>query len=219
MLIYHVSQKPFFTRKRTMIQIVAMVLALVIIIGLSLQLGKSYLLLLAILGIVSILYNSLINFNIPFLPLRGIPLLKVFLIAFVWAGIGVFLPFLDTPGYEMSKLVVFYLSQFLFIVAITLPFDIRDFYGDYRKNLVTFPSVVGIQATKVLSYLCLFIHSLGMLYINFRLIYLYIPVLITAFFLVKRSSASRPNYYYLIFVDGLIILQFLSFYISHEFLM
>jgi hypothetical protein len=109
------------------------------------------------LGLISTLYNvpektkSRIHF-----PFRSIPILKIFLIAYVWASMSSFLPVLiaDEQIITSQKLLVF-LAHSMFIIAITLPFDIRDFRIDHKNNLITFPHLIGIKLTKLLAIGCL----------------------------------------------------------------
>jgi len=190
-----------------------------LVIGwLVIGLDERYFIFFGALGCLSFLYNSLTFTRVKFLPLRSIPLLKIFLISFVWASIGTVLPFLETSDYHYFQFVIIFLSQFFFIMAIALPYDIRDFYKDYKNNLKTMPGVLGISGTRKLAYVVLSIHFVGLLYINYPYALVYIPVAVVTYFLIKNSNLSKPNYYYIFFVDGLILLQYLSFYISEKFI-
>jgi 4-hydroxybenzoate polyprenyltransferase len=84
---------------------------------------------------------------------RDLPYLKVFLVSAVWAGITVFLPFLIedaewTPGASNWLTLI---HRFVFIFAITLPFDIRDIQQDRKALVKTFASGLGIDGVKQLS--------------------------------------------------------------------
>lgn len=221
-LVYHFSQKPLQVkkekRKRTLPELTLYILMALVIGWLVIGLDERYFIFFGALGCLSFLYNSLTFTRVKFLPLRSIPLLKIFLISFVWASIGTVLPFLETSDYHYFQFVIIFLSQFFFIMAIALPYDIRDFYKDYKNNLKTMPGVLGISGTKKLAYVVLSIHFVGLLYINYSYALVYIPVAVVTYFLIKNSNLSKPNYYYIFFVDGLILLQYLSFYISEKFI-
>ena len=211
-LIYTVSQKPFsfseFSVKIWVKRRWALIIAGLLIVYFSLHLSPGELSVFLVLGLVSFLYNSLPFKNTIMIPLRGVPLLKVFLIAFVWTGVGMILPALHT-GFTISiPLILLAISQFFFILAITLPFDIRDFYKDFRNNLTTVPSAIGIKNTKLLAYFFLVLHAFGILFYHLPLAVFYLPFLIIVFLFIKNSNASRPNYHYVFLIDGLIILQF-----------
>ena len=165
---------------------------------------------LVIVGAVSVLYPM------PFLKpfgiktrLRDFPFVKVFLIAFVWSATSVILPYTETFHYnnhtDMNRLVLLlFLAQFIYILFITLPFDINDAETDKLSNVKTIPSVVGIKTSKII---CL---GLGMLY-AFAILYL--------FMLINWNHS--PNKYlsewtiFLLFIM-LLLLQLFTFYKSDK---
>ena len=51
---------------------------------------------------------------------------------------------------RQGNLIIFS-AHFLFITAITLPFDIRDCRADRASDLIAFPHLIGIRKTKVLA--------------------------------------------------------------------
>ena len=69
--------------------------------------------------------------------LRDLGNIKIFLIAIVWGAIFI-LPVLDDPnyGYRSANLILF-IEKFLFIFALTLPFDIRDKHLDNQTSVST----------------------------------------------------------------------------------
>ena len=159
------------------------------------------------LGIISILYNVPDRYaNTAFRSIRSIPLIKIFLIAYVWASIGAFYPALEhqQPLWEVMPLFMLF---FLFILAITLPFDIRDYYGDKKRSLLTVPGIAGIEFTKGLavSFLLLYSVAIGFIYHEFT------GPLVTAtvgIALITFSSSDRPDWYYTGWVDSLLLLQY-----------
>jgi hypothetical protein len=86
--------------------------------------------------------------------LRGLPGLKLFLIALVWAGMTVLFPLRagDVP-FRVGEWVVF-IQRFLLILAITLPFDIRDLQFD-AEGLATLPQTLGIANSKKVAFVAL----------------------------------------------------------------
>ena len=89
---------------------------------------------------------------------RNFPFVKIFSIAFAWAGLTVFFPLYEA-GYIFDKTVwIVFLQRFLILIAITLPFDIRDINTD-DKLLKTLPQVLGVKGAKILGILllCLFV--------------------------------------------------------------
>lgn len=88
--------------------------------------------------------------------LRVVPGIKIFSIAFSWAGLSV--GFVAAQNNILSEVKVFWLfvTMFLFVIALTLPFDIRDRYFDSDK-LKTLPQVFGVKISKIIGSLCLLI--------------------------------------------------------------
>jgi 4-hydroxybenzoate polyprenyltransferase len=163
---------------------------------------------LAHLGLVSALYNFPKSAHASILPLRSIPLLKIFLIAYVWASISSFLPAIMSgfPVLSKSTLLVF-TAHILFIFAITLPFDIRDYRADFEKSLITTPHVIGITGTKILALSCL--SAFISIYLAISTDWTILLLALIAGFLIVRSSSEKKEYYYTLFIDGTIILYFI----------
>ena len=86
--------------------------------------------------------------------LRSLPGLKLFVIALVWAGVTVLFP-LSVSGipFGEGEWVVF-AQRFLLILAITLPFDIRDLQLD-DEQLATLPQTLGVNNSKWVALLAL----------------------------------------------------------------
>ena len=95
-----------------------------------------------LLCICVLLYNS---YLFP-LKLRNISLLKIFIIAFVWTSFILYI------ANDLPFSTIEFLSIFLFIFAITLPFDIADMNKD---SVSTIPKIMGERKSKILSSICL----------------------------------------------------------------
>ncbi|AHM61030.1 hypothetical protein D770_13880 [Flammeovirgaceae bacterium 311] len=159
------------------------------------------------LGIVSLLYNVPDQYlHQHYRSIRSIPLIKVFLIAYVWAAIGSWLPALMLPV-DLAVAARLFTAQLLFITAITLPFDIRDYWKDEQRDLLTIPGLIGISNTRWLSIALMVLHIV--------LIGLWFTatvgaaLLLGAFtvLLLLKAHDKRPYWYYTGLIDGLIILQ------------
>jgi len=85
--------------------------------------------------------------------LRDVPYLKIFLVAAVWAFVTVFFPFLaDNPNwFPQSEHWFTIVHRFLFIFAITLPFDIRDLELDRQQGVITWASRFGVNRIHTIS--------------------------------------------------------------------
>ena len=71
--------------------------------------------------------------------LRSVAFLKLFLIAISYAGITVLFPLINYRIEVESNEIITFIQRFLFIVAITIPFDIRDLNFDNINCQRKFP--------------------------------------------------------------------------------
>lgn len=145
--------------------------------------------------------------------IRDWAFLKVFLVALVWAWIAVVIPN-DMTGRSNHNVLPFLMEKFLFIVAITIPFDIRDLKRDSGNKVKTIANHYGIQFSQQLSLICLVIIQL----LNFTLFYTgyYNSTLCIAnnlfyaatFILLNSSKLDKKgDGFYLGILDGSIILH------------
>ncbi|RZL56389.1 MAG: hypothetical protein EOO93_18560 [Pedobacter sp.] len=164
-----------------------------------------------------------VAYNIPFLTLnnkkiglRNIPGIKLFLIAFVWASSCVLLPIVELESMHqiqvpLSETVLLIAKRFLFVCAITVPFDIRDLFQDKLYELKTIPVVLGEKKAwifcQALLAICLLLLILFTKTINLDVIALALTLLLTGW-LIFKSNLKRNEYYYFFYLDGTMLLQF-----------
>jgi hypothetical protein len=128
---------------------------------------------------------------------RNFPMVKIFSIALAWAGISVFFPLYEANLQFTSAVYMEFFQRILFLLAITIPFDIRDVNTD-SKSLKTLPQIVGITSSQVLGIFLLFgfvlleIFKENFTYIGFLIVL--IISMIKGIFL-WFSSPKRPRYY------------------------
>ncbi|MGF1534117.1 MAG: hypothetical protein ACFCUI_10460 [Bernardetiaceae bacterium] len=151
------------------------------------------------LGLISVLYTLPLSW-IGWPALRNIPFVKTLLVAYVWAGVGVGLPLLsELPWTEIWR---YGLAQLLFVLGLTLPFDIRDTHSDTAAGLPTFANRFGLRCTQILASLALIVAFWLLLpdpgTLPERLTYL------IAFGGVWGATPERPEVYYTGFLDGLL---------------
>ncbi len=105
---------------------------------------------LSLVGLAVLYVTPVIPRQGKWLRLRDVPGLKVWLIALVWTFLTVCTVdnFLNAEPLKASFLLV---SRFLFLFAITMPFDIRDMEHDRSNGVVTMASMLGTARTLVLS--------------------------------------------------------------------
>lgn len=150
--------------------------------------------------------------------LRELPYLKIFLIAICWAGVTAFLPLLEVST-EINTVLLLTADRFLFILAITIPFDVRDLAHDAPEKR-TIPQVMGVSyALNLASILCFlsFAIVVGLVWMRGELIS-YGPSLIIGYlltlFLIRRSSTDRHELYFTGAVDGVLVLLPLLLWLS-----
>lgn len=124
----------------------------------ALQLHVDAILFIGCLGLATFLYA------IPFLPtyfylddkqnLRNIGGLKVYIIALVWTGVTVCLPIINNEQAIGEATIITGIQRFIFIIALMIPFEIRDLKYDSLK-LATLPQKMGVRQTKGMGMLLL----------------------------------------------------------------
>lgn len=168
-----------------------------------------------LLGILSLGYAlPIIKYNGKKYGLRSIPGLKLFLIAFVWACSSVLIPFLNQSefNYSTSNIIILVLKRFLFVVAITIPFDIRDMFQDKVFSLKTIPTLFGERKAYLLCQLMLAVYIILLFLFRNKgfdadFIALTATVVLTGW-LIFKSKWERNEYYYFFYLDGTLILQY-----------
>lgn len=166
------------------------------------------------LGILTFLYSMPVSGNKSYLfKLRDVPYLKIFLIAFVWSALTVFLPAIQA-GEEIFNVQVelLFAERFFFIFAITIPFDIRDMQVDRDAGLKTIPLLVNQKKALTLSYLSLFISLIISVFHyemqnNWFIIEALCISFITTYLFLKLKIFRNLNKYYYQILDGTILLQ------------
>ncbi len=191
-------------------------LAFVLLIISFYFLDKKLIPLFAISSILSFFYAT------PFLKigkngfnLRKLWFLKSVIVAMVWTISTVIVPLYENGfSYEFSALLA--IEKFFFILAITIPYDIKDLKADIQeKGMQTIVLKFGIKQSIVISNYFLFTAFVVAIYLNFPNI---IPLSIIyglALFINLHLDENKSDYWYTFLVDGLIILYFLVVYFGH----
>ena len=153
------------------------------------------------------------------LGLRHVPGVKAFLIAFVWASTSQGLASAFVPG-DLDRVVwlVPWLLQFASFLSLAIVFDLRDLPHD-PLPLRTIPQVLGARASKwiavmlQLPWLLFLVAAMvidtgsgeGSGVYHLRLLMPSLGIALTML-LIMRSSAQRSEAYYLLGIDGMLIL-------------
>jgi hypothetical protein len=79
--------------------------------------------------------------------LRSIAGLKITMVALVWTGVTVLLPFVSIEDSLSGVFYFTFIQRFIVVIVLILPFDIRDLQYD-KTTLKTIPQSFGIKKTK-----------------------------------------------------------------------
>lgn len=150
--------------------------------------------------------------------LRDLPYLKIFIIGLVWSLIIVGLPMLDTQSILKinTKLILALTQNFLFIIAITLPFDVRDLKFDEIINLKTIPRLIGVKNSILLAEILLLISIIILFFLLPNLAHFYgllIGHLITMF-LILLTTQKRKELFFTGLIEGTVLLLYFSVLIT-----
>ncbi|MDR6783966.1 4-hydroxybenzoate polyprenyltransferase [Pedobacter africanus] len=165
-----------------------------------------------------------LGYNVPFLTLnnqqiglRNIPGIKLFLIALVWSVSCVLLPVVELEhNYQINissaETLLLVAKRFLFIAAITIPFDIRDLFQDKLYALKTIPVMLGEKKAYIFCQFLLVAYLVLLILfnqtVNADTIGLTLTLLLTGW-LIFKSNIKKNEYYYFFYLDGTMLLQYL----------
>ncbi len=161
------------------------------------------------LAVITFLYA------IPFLPnkvlydehrnLRQISGVKVYVIALVWAIVGVVLPLVNVDSVISMDVMITVLQRYVLVVVLMLPFEIRDLNYDSLK-LSTIPQRIGIVNTKIIGVLLLLSFFFAEyfkdeLQLNVIMSNIFLVVLTLGFVLFSKKDQSK--YYSAFWVESI----------------
>ncbi|MDP9077939.1 MAG: UbiA family prenyltransferase [Bacteroidota bacterium] len=213
----YVRVRWFFSHYRLMVTLT--IVSLLSLVPLFVLLSMESRILLIFLGVISFFYSiPIFTIGDQKFGLRHIPWLKQFLITLVWTMSVVLLPIQESLHFHLTTIslhdtTILIAKRFLFIAALTIPFDIRDLFDDRKSGLKTVPTVLGeknaylfcqILLGGYVILLLLFTH--GSFDHNF--LALTLSVILTGW-LIFKSKWEKNEYYYFFYMDGVLILQYL----------
>lgn len=194
------------------------IIAVISLLPITLFLSVPSLVLLFFLGVVAVTYNlPLFSINDKRFGLRNIPGLKLFLIALTWSFSCVLLPIVENSArgiinITLADTILLVAKRFLFIAALTIPFDIRDLFQDRNYNLKTIPVMLGERKAYIFCQFLLGMY-IGLLFFFTRkfdadFCSLTLTILLSGW-LIFKSSLKKNEYYYFFYLDGILILQYI----------
>lgn len=171
------------------------------------QASSQLFILLAPLFVMSILYFSLAQ-------LRKTPLTKLVTLAIVWLITTAVIPLIINKIEILSlKSILHIIERFCFMLAICIPFDIRDLATDKADSTITLPQEIGEKAAINSSLILISLHILIIVILAlFKAnTMLHSTAIITAglisLYLISKTNYNRSEYFYVAGIDGTLILQ------------
>jgi len=206
----------FFAHHRLMVTIT--IVSVLCLVPLFFLVSTESRILLIFLAIISIAYSlPLFTLGDKKFGLRNIPGLKQFLITLVWTMSTVLLPVLEAQDMHLTDVslrdtTIVLAKRFLFIAALTVPFDIRDLFEDRESGLKTIPVAIGEKRAYLFCQVLLAGYIvLLFLYRNNGFntdFFALTSTAILAGWLIFKSKWQRNEYYYFFYLDGVLILQY-----------
>lgn len=111
----------------------------------AIKLNPEVILFALLFGLLTLLYA------LPFFGernLRTIGGIKIFIIAFIWAGVSVVCPAVNAEAALRGGVLLEFFQRFLFVLILLVPFEIRDLKYD-KADLKTLPQKIGVKGSKV----------------------------------------------------------------------
>lgn len=143
--------------------------------------------------------------------LRNLSGLKIFVIAFVWAGVTVLLPLVNHINLWQLDVVLVFLQRFFLVLALILPFEIRDLRYD-MVQLRTIPQKFGVQGTRIFGVLMMGVFLLLEIFKTATSLVNAISMIFVAMLviiLLKYSTLRQSRFYASFWVEGVPILWWL----------
>ncbi len=167
------------------------------------------------------------GYVLPILPgkkrLRDLGWGKIIMIGWSWGWLTAFIPFVFYGHSSFFMAGIHALERMLFIILITIPFEIRDIEVDHSVALITMPTLLGKRKTMWISILlCIIIFILSLLvsfqYLNPAYLISMTVVSLLTIPLIKLSYRISDDYFFSGLVDGLMILALFIFMITNSIL-
>ena len=148
-------------------------------------------------------------YTVPFFPntknLRNWSGVKIYIVAFCWAGITLVLPLLDAGAPISADVYLKFTQRFLLIIVLILIFEIIDLRED-DPHLKTIPQQIGVRNAKILN-LCLLVPLYFLEFfkstVDVRQLYANLFVTVTATLFTLYATPDRHKYYTLFWVEAI----------------
>ncbi len=143
--------------------------------------------------------------------IRELPYIKIHLISFTWVIVLILFPLIN-ESLDIN-LVTYALGFYFYVLAVTIPFDIRDLKYDLPEQK-TIPQLIGVRKAKILSVLLLLTFVLIFVKTNSQIqfnLFFWVTIALQLFLLLMMNK-KRGDFYCAGLIDGAIGLMGLSLF-------
>lgn len=200
-------QSEWFVNHKSSLAVTSFICGLICMI-LSFKLRFQSILVLTPFALITFFYGM--KLPIKSVSLRKIPGVKIFLIAFCFAGVTVLFPLVEHHISFSSDAWWYFIQRLIFVILLTLPFDIRDVDSDNEK-LKTIPQEFGVLTAKILGFvLMLLVLSIEFLIFrnSFSLENTTLIICLLSFMMLALSKKSQSRYFSAFWVESIPILWY-----------
>lgn len=150
--------------------------------------------------------------------LRNLKGIKAFVVSLTWSVSTVLLPLLNNQVPITDAVLIDLVQRFLFILALMLPFEIRDLKFD-EPDLRTIPQVLGINGSLFLGVILLvFFVVFGLLRpeLNTNSLYVEWGIALLLLLALGFTKENQSRYYASFFVEGIPIVWWIGLLLVYE---
>ena len=145
--------------------------------------------------------------------IRSVSGLKIYIVALSWSVITVLVPIIHFKLPVSLNLMTNFLQVFIFVIALVIPFDIRDIAYD-SKQLNTLPQILGIKNSKILAILLLLLFFiLEILQKKLVVIESTSFIILLTGILIWKTSLKNSWYYCSFIIEAIPIIYWLLIYL------
>lgn len=148
-------------------------------------------------------------YTVPFFPntknLRNWSGVKIYIVAFCWAGITTVVPIINAHAPINSDIFLKFTQRFMLVIMLILIFEIIDLKED-DPHLKTIPQQIGVRRTKTLNLFFLipfFFLEFLKIHVDYRQIAANLIMVITTALFTIYATPQRNKYYTLFWVESI----------------
>ncbi|WP_335965986.1 hypothetical protein [Galbibacter sp. PAP.153] len=144
--------------------------------------------------------------------IRSLKGIKIYIVGLTWSVSTVILPLLNNDMPMQANAYVEVLQRFIYIIAIMIPFEIRDLNTD-EAWLRTLPQVLGVRWVKLLgTLLAVFFCVLSLFKYNFAYKYQLVELGVGGLIILSIlfATKNRSKYYASFFVESISVVWWLA---------